>query len=229
MVSAAKRDSLKESLKNKLNRKAPTNPIATSLVSSYSSRFTDELGIAAGLKKDITGNLLRAPGSKGAFLSTSEAAALTGQAKVDVKIIANELLRSMPNASDEEIRVELTKRLEEWWRIETQTSSGKYYMKDIVDIRNSGKFDLNRFTPEQINRLRNRVGFVEILSTSSTAGSDNSLEPKDLVGIRQIQEVYLQRLSVTRGTRYVETWSSLWVRSTRSVSVMTLMVSLTRS
>ena len=100
-ITRSQRNARLKQLGEKTDTKTPSNPIATDLVSTYASRFTQDLGMAAGLKRDAYGNFIDGLAGDSPLLTAAEARVLQGQAKVDLRIIANRLLRENPGMSDQ--------------------------------------------------------------------------------------------------------------------------------
>lgn len=177
-------------LEAKNDRKVPSNPIATDLINSYSGRFTQELGVAAGLKRDAYGNFIDGLAGDNPLLSAAEAKVLQGQAKVELRILANQILRNNPGIEDQDLNKQLSTAFEAWWKAETQSKGGKYQLNDLIDARNAdvtdGKNSVSfeqRLSEAQRSRLKDKIGIINDVVSSPTTGVDY---PQDLTKVRQL-------------------------------------------
>lgn len=143
-------NSLSKELAAKSGGKTPTNKIASGLVTTYSKRFKNDFMAAMGLKADALGNFTD---FNGALVSAADAELIAGQAKTEMNIIANQILRENPGISDVELQREVTKRLEEWWKAETQTDGGRYQLNDILEQKRNSDPRKQELTPQQQQRF----------------------------------------------------------------------------
>ena len=133
------------------------------------------------------GNYLEPLAGQKPLLTASEASVLEGQAKAELIRVSNQLLRENPGISDAALQSELTKRLEAWWKAETQTSGGKFQLNDLLEARTKDPTAVKKWeglTPAQKSRLKDTVGMVDAVSSDPVTGTPNRT-PKDLK-VRQL-------------------------------------------
>ena len=196
-ITSDQSSKLLKQLNSKNATKAPSNPIATNLVSAYEGRLTQELGVAVGLSRDAYGNFIDPVEGNTALITSGDARLIKGQIKTELQIIANEVLRNNPGISDQELQRQLTERFESWWKTETQSPGGRYRIDDLTEIRNNNDIEKS-YTDEQKSRFTRLVQG----KTDRPFGSDIQSQPRpqDFTG-RKRTSLTRQEFNPVRGDK----------------------------
>ena len=197
-ITSDQSSKLLKQLNSKNATKAPSNPIATNLVSAYEGRLTQELGVAVGLSRDAYGNFIDPVEGNTALITSGDARLIKGQIKTELQIIANEVLRNNPGISDQELQRQLTERFESWWKTETQSPGGRYRIDDLTEIRNNNDIEKS-YTDEQRNRFRRLVD-GESQRPFGSASPSSTPTPQDFTG-RKRTSLTRQEFNPVRGDK----------------------------
>ena len=180
--------------------KAPSNPIATTLISAYEGRLNQELGVAVGLGRDAYGNFIDPVEGNAALITAGDARLIKGQIKTELQIIANEVLRNNPRITDQELQRQLTERFESWWKVETQSPGGRYRIDDLTEIRNNSDIEKS-YTAEQRNRFKRLVEGKSDRPFGSASPSSTPT-PQDFT-TRKLSSITRQEFNPLRGDKLV--------------------------
>ena len=116
------------------DNKVPNDPVINRQLDSYGDRFDSSFLTAVGIKKDVNGNYSVDPGlAETPIVSVGQAEVIREQARQDMVRLANEIRRTMPDASQQEQMKAIHTALSEWYRNNVETKAVRY-VGDLAEL-----------------------------------------------------------------------------------------------